>query len=333
MNEYLLNLFPLIICVATLYGCRINKGGYKDIISKEDSVNLKGFLILVVIMHHLSQSETYDFFAFNYLAKIGYIASGLFFFISGYGLMLSHINKNNYKKGFIRKRLMKMVIPFFLVLYIYYVFCYFGKISFDKIIDFNNGMTFLPFSWFAIEIIMWYLVFYLCMILFDRNYKGILLSLFVFCVFFIVACKKKDYGSWWYNSCFMLPLGGTYYLFREKINYLLTKNYRILLIASVLCIVILYFVPLSSALRMLLGVVYLLLILLIMTKVIFKENMKIIGKYSYYIYLIHGVVLTLLINMHLNEFVYMSLSLFLSVIFGIFFGGIFEKTLNRFFIC
>ena len=62
--------------------------------SKRDSLVLKGFLSIIVILHHIGcQYDFGDISFFN--AKMGGIAVGIFFMLSAYGLLKS-CEEHNY---------------------------------------------------------------------------------------------------------------------------------------------------------------------------------------------------------------------------------------------
>lgn len=78
-----------------------------DYFNRNRTESLKGFLALAVLFHHLYQKtqivEHSTFFGF-FLQSLGYYCVSIFFFISGYGLLMSfnrggiyeHINKTEF---------------------------------------------------------------------------------------------------------------------------------------------------------------------------------------------------------------------------------------------
>lgn len=101
----------------------------------------------------------------------GAIPVRIFFFLSGYGLVYSLINKRNYLKGFMTKRLPKDVIPFiyaaiFSVLFFkicevdYYGF---GDVNITNVFKafISNGYTIVYNSWYVVVTIALYIVFYI----------------------------------------------------------------------------------------------------------------------------------------------------------------------------
>lgn len=66
----------------------------RDIFSKGQSLSIKGLFALIVLLHHTYQQmnicQNLPFVDY-FLRSLGYLAVGIFFFISGYGLYKSMI--------------------------------------------------------------------------------------------------------------------------------------------------------------------------------------------------------------------------------------------------
>ena len=75
----------------------------------------KGIAAMIIMLHHIS------FRVSNlpvYVKPIWYIAFpivGFFFFMSGYGLTCGLLQKKNYLQGFLSKRLLNIIAPYFIV--------------------------------------------------------------------------------------------------------------------------------------------------------------------------------------------------------------------------
>lgn len=75
----------------------------------------KGIAAIIIMLHHIS------FRLSNlpmYIKPIWYIAFpivGFFFFMSGYGLTCGLIQKKNYLRGFLYKRIINIVVPYIMV--------------------------------------------------------------------------------------------------------------------------------------------------------------------------------------------------------------------------
>ena len=116
-----------------------NKFGKKDefnedFLSLDAMKSLRGFAALGVIIHHISQEPFFQQEGIlSPFVNAGAYFVAIFFFCSGYGLLKSYITKENYLKGFIKKRIIKsIVVPFYINVIIYGILTALVKIPLDK---------------------------------------------------------------------------------------------------------------------------------------------------------------------------------------------------------
>ena len=102
-----------------------NKFGTKDFhddyASLDTMKSLRGFAAIGVILHHISQEDIFqEMKVLSGFVNAGAYFVALFFFCSGYGLIKSLKTKENYLKGFVKKRIVKaIIIPFYVNVLIY----------------------------------------------------------------------------------------------------------------------------------------------------------------------------------------------------------------------
>ena len=113
------------ICILPL---RKNDKFSKQGLEIENMTIIKSLACIMVIVSHLcAQMEGIGILALP--ANVGFLAVGMFFFCSGYGLTYSYINKENYIQHFLKRRLLCILIPFwsaniiYIVLYILFYIC------------------------------------------------------------------------------------------------------------------------------------------------------------------------------------------------------------------
>ncbi len=105
-------LFGAVLCLVFLCTFFIKKNYTPFSLTQE----LKGFAILTIIFAHIGYvlSTNGDFlFPFSILAGVGV---NLFLFLSGYGLTFSQLKKEESVLTFYKRRLIKLFIPFWIVL-------------------------------------------------------------------------------------------------------------------------------------------------------------------------------------------------------------------------
>ena len=120
----------------------------KELFAKSETYSLRGVCMILIIIHHLFQASVSDY-GYTWstpvsvvLQSLGYLATSVFFLLSGYGLYMS-INKNNpIGVPYIVSHLEKLVSPFLFVWLIDLVkyICEGGNDVF------NIGISFLSFG-------------------------------------------------------------------------------------------------------------------------------------------------------------------------------------------
>lgn len=107
-------MFSITLAVFAVLIAPVRIGSFennREYLNKDNMNKIKGIAcIMVVICHVTSQLEGEGILALT--ANLGYLAVGLFFFWSGYGLMYSLSNKQNYLSGFIVRRFIPVLLPF-----------------------------------------------------------------------------------------------------------------------------------------------------------------------------------------------------------------------------
>ncbi len=249
IEHVMLLIFPLIVFIFMLIKVKIapRKTFHEDFLSLKSTNVWQGLAALGVLFHHLSQTITnygnewkglFTLFSF-----MGIFFTSIFFFCSGYGLVVSYRTKPDYLKGFLKKRLPKVLLPFLVSNAIYYVLVafYFGRV--EGVLD-SLGYLFgwqlvNTNTWYLVEIIILYLAFYITY-RFVKNKKAALGLMCGFVGFMIVGslllCHDQSQygghwfmGEWWYNSTGLFAIGMVVGHFYDKITAFFKKQYAWLL--------------------------------------------------------------------------------------------------------
>lgn len=163
---------------------------------------IKILAAIVVVISHLTKN--YDLWIFNQLFDFGTYSVALFFFLSGYGLKYSLVNKTNYLNQFFTKRIPKVAIPYIVSTIAWIIMSsiiYPQKVLY--LLDIFSYYPILPFGWYFVILIYLYILFYLSY----RYFKSsILLCLGV--LIYYIFCYTVDAGEWVYSTtpCFVLGL-------------------------------------------------------------------------------------------------------------------------------
>lgn len=190
-------------------------------ISKKDTIMLKGIAILMVITQHIGQA-----FHVSIVNPLGPIGVFIFLFLSGYGLSVSY-EKNGVKK-YLSKRIIKVYIPYLLSIALFCLWLVFlqKNISWQIIVEYMFLISLPQGSfWFLIILFFWYAVFYL--LTYVYKYGKLLVIMMLIASFVIIALKRFEHGYIW--QFFSFPLGVFCVRYKEFIENIAKKTNFILL--------------------------------------------------------------------------------------------------------
>lgn len=330
-------IISLIVLVVLLFlGVKIapRHEYYEDYFSLDVSKGIQGLLAVCIIFHHCSvwfnlNGSTNNFFIHYFYFPA--LMVSFFFFCSGYGLYYSLKNKKNYLKGFVQKRILTVLVPFFICNYIYmFVSQLEGRQYTVKeiVLSFFGFLLINGQMWFAIEIMILYLIFYfLFKYIKSENVALILMGLCILIMIYIsmnLGHSRLRYymdwwfhGEWWYNTTLCFFVGMVFSKFKDKITSIFKRFYWVLLtvctiaflyLAKINCILIdleIYSTETRFSMRIqdkLLGLsaqsimvfFYIMVLMLIMMKVRFHNKaLAFCGRISLEIILINYLYITL----------------------------------------
>ena len=234
---------------------------FDRILSKE----IRGFLAIFIIFHQtvitmvnfgVREELMKEFMNYYYY---GILAVAFFFFSSGFGLVKRWLTDKDYTKGFMKRRIFTVLVPYFICNYIYLTEALLGNIRYGNHFTFtevicaffglflvNNQM------WFAVEIMILYVAF---RIIFGKVRKagtGIILTTAVVLIMVTIGLLSghsqsmiMSYwfkGEWWYNTILMFPVGMLYAYKEEKVNSVIRKAFTAIILSSSVLFVLLDYI-------------------------------------------------------------------------------------------
>lgn len=179
-----------------------------DFLNRNYTYLLRGVCMILIVFAHTA-NEFPEVLAQYHLSSIlicGRYATGIFLFLSGYGLTLS-IRNNEIDKGYVVKHLKNLLVPY-VVFWLFYIIadCVINGFS----ISFNLYKEFLflkmPYvdTWFFRTILGIYIVYFLWA-KFCKQYVATVMAISVIVYMVILVCLGMD--SWWWNTILCFPLG------------------------------------------------------------------------------------------------------------------------------
>ena len=349
-------IIGIVLLVILFAGVKFSKIGewQENPLALDKSKCIQGFCAIAIIIHHWAQEVGEKAGILWIFSEFGVIFVGVFFFFSGYGLYTSLKTKENYLKGFLKKRLVTVLIPFYVCIIVFTVAaCMTGKkFPVPKLIETLTGWILInSHMWYIVEIAVLYLAFFL-IYRFVKN-RALATGLMSFFVLILtigslllahgedLSSKYWFMGEWWYNTTFAFVFGIIVSQNQEKLRAFARRFYILLLpLFGVLTCLFSYLS--SYAIKtwsywneypghkgykekfMCLGIqlpwviFFVIFVILVMMRVRFGNPvLKFIGSISLELYLLHNLFLTELNNGKIFKINGSSFYVVLTILFSI----------------
>lgn len=220
-------------------------------LSLDKAKAVQGFAAVAIILHHLAQELAGNAGAIGFFNELGVLFVGIFFFFSGYGLYTSLSTKENYLKGFLKKRFVTILIPFYLCIIVFTVAAAISGTQFNPIqlLCVLSGWSLINANmWYIVEIVILYIAFYVIYKLIkNRTAATVVMTIFVAAMItgsFLLAhgkdmsCSFWFQGEWWYNSTLLFVIGIIFSKHSDLIRRIARKGYAILLPVSAILVAV-----------------------------------------------------------------------------------------------
>ncbi|MBO6239767.1 MAG: acyltransferase [Butyrivibrio sp.] len=243
--------------VILLWGAKFSGKRFNDgFLSLEQTKAIQGFLAICIMLHHIAQKtcaswiqpQTRIVHGLDMFVPIGYLLVSIFLFFNGYGVYKSYHTKENYLDGFIKKR----ILPVVLALYTTTVIFFIARLLVGEKMDAKQVILYLtsiqlcnPNTWYVIVLPFFYLAFYFSFKFIKRDGLAVLATTAFVVLYMLLGTRidHNDYwirGEWWYNCVFLFPVGIIFAKFEDKIIPHLKKHYWVYLVAALLLFYPLY---------------------------------------------------------------------------------------------
>lgn len=256
MDKLVYLYYPILI-VIFLWGAKWCKRGEfnEEFMSIKQTKYLQGFFAIVIMLHHIGQKTCAPWLnpvfivpGLDLFVPIGYYCVGIFLVCSGFGLYKSYMQKENYLNGFIKRRILPVILAFYSTGMIFLIVrALMGqKMNTQQILCYIIGVPQPnPNTWFVIALPIFYLAFYFAFkYIKNKDIALAVTGIAVFVYTFIgTTINHNDWfmcGEWWYNSVHFFSLGLLFARFEEKIVNHVKKYYKIYLPLSFVLVFVLY---------------------------------------------------------------------------------------------
>lgn len=340
IHEVIMIIYPIL--TIWLLACSTKQNNAKQF-TKKDTNNLKGLFALLIFFHHIS----YKYNAFSnmpvlslILNDMGSIGVGVFFFISGYGLLISN-NNPDYAKNLLTRKIPKLYLLHITVNFLYIFTNILRGISYNFItfittilgIDaVNNFVRANSNAWYISSIIIIYFLFAIVRLLCKKYNMGektffilfSLLSIITFGTFLFVFSNQFEKVSLYIRAIYCLFFGMFYYYNFNTINAFMSRFFWYIIAFTTIFIILLIDIqmPLGES-QILFTIIKEFLLPILVVTFIITINQKIglsssilnfLGNISLEIFLLHGLIQDLLFGIISNQFLYTLTSLLIVII-------------------
>ena len=241
MDWMYLVYFLLALLVFWGAKCAGKKEWNEEYTSLKQTKILQGITALFIALHHMGQKTCaswqpirYQVHGLDVFIPLGYLFVGVFFFCSGLGLYRSLHSKQDYLKGFVRRRIMPIVIAYYLSELIYTVIRLLmgQKMDIREMLWYLSGLHMANSNaWYVVVIPFFYLAFWAAFRFCKREGTAIFL-VFLFTLGYTVLGTSIDHqndwwmqGEWWYNSIILFPMGLLFGKHEKRVTAVLKKGY------------------------------------------------------------------------------------------------------------
>lgn len=197
-----------------------------DFLEIETTKNFSGLFVLFVFLAHFSQYSVPPKYIQIFQKAIGQLIVVPFLFVSGYGVTLGFLNKNNYKKTFLTKRVLPLYLQFAVAVFFYCIldFALTKETSAEKLkiylLSFTGFKNVGNSNWYVVAIIFCYLTSFLGFI--KKTKLSIWISFSLICIY-IVVMFMLGFDFHWFNTIFAYFAGEFVAFYKDRILRWLSK--------------------------------------------------------------------------------------------------------------
>jgi peptidoglycan/LPS O-acetylase OafA/YrhL len=204
---------------------------------------LKAFSCILIVIHHYCLFTGLHSVLGNFFASVcGYIAVGVFFFLSGYGLMESDQKRHYTAIDYIKKRLSKVYIPFIVINIIYVIMALTMNIGIAvkgtvDIFAYIIGIKLVDdVTWFILVLLLFY-IFFLFVTFVKKRYNKMILILTLTFIYAVLGFTVLQIPFYAIVSTPAFPLGVIASIYKFEICSVLRRVWlRIILLGLFLII-------------------------------------------------------------------------------------------------
>lgn len=240
----------VILPIILLWGAKFT--GFKkfneEFLSIEQTKQVQGFLAILIMLHHIAQKTCASWIqpqsrivhGLDIFVSTGFLLVSVFLFFNGYGVYKSFHAKKNYLNGYVKRRILPVVLALYSTTLIFFV----ARLLVGEKMDGRQVVLYLlsldlcnPNTWYVIVLPFFYLAFYLSFKFIKKDGLAVATTTLFVLAYIYLGCniQHNDYwirGEWWYNCVILFPVGIIFAKFENRIVPFFKKFYWALLVAA-----------------------------------------------------------------------------------------------------
>lgn len=325
----MLSFIVVVVIFLTFYNLKYYRESINDkYILIEHTRSINGLFVLWVFLSHVKQYVILDIYDILYMTMdriLGQMIVVTFLFYSGFGIMLSIMQRENYLQK-IPRRLLKIWCHFAICLVLFLIINTILGHTYDKrtvLLSFIGYESIGNSCWYMFAIFVLYIFTFLAFNICGNNYIfGVILVAFlssVYCVTLHIAGK----GDYYYNTIFSFVGGMTYALCRKNFEIWISNCLPIERIKIVLIMLLLWICSFILRDKFILlyeinSLIFCFLVLFVTMKFLIGNGItNWLGKYTFEIYILQRIPMILFSSIEGGKFLIIYGSLFMTVLLSV----------------
>ncbi|MBR5992248.1 MAG: acyltransferase [Lachnospiraceae bacterium] len=325
-----MNIVLLLVLIISIWGIRLRKDDIEGHMSPKQTAAINGIFVMFVFLRHFGQNI--DFGEYDKILRmvdnrLGQMLVSTFLFYSGYGIMYSIINKNNYIKS-LPQRFLKLLIQFDIAVLLF--------LTVDLILgyDYSIKTILLAFigwtsignsNWYIFAMLCLYLITFISGIICKKNHFLLIVLVTIGCAAYIVLLHMAGKPQYCYDTILCFPVGLLYGLYIKGINIFLRSKKiipAIYILISLMIFAGLYICEKKLTAQMphlalleLKNISFAIIFVALTTLLVIGNRvLNWLGKYVFEIYILQRIPMMVFKNVITNKYIYFTICLILTII-------------------
>ena len=338
-----MDVFFLIIILTIIYKSKLCKKNFNyNYLHKENTLCINGVFVLLVFCRHILAYCSFDSkssIIFDFInTKSEQLIVVSFLLYSGYGIIESIKNKDNYVNMMPKRRMLKIYLMFTFAIFNYLIINLLLNINYDVkqiILSFIAWESIGNSNWYIFTILFLYFFTYISFKTFKDEKKSTIATT-ILTILFICYVRMFKY-NFWYNTALCFPLGMWISIYKQKINNLFMKDNQKYLFALLISVLFFYISyknhNIGDFYYQLWSLNFALIIIFITMKLHINNRILLfLGKNTFWIYILQRIPMIILQRVGIQKnssYIYVIICFIITILLSIGYEKIFKNIFKK----